>query len=91
MSDRHVLSAQARTKLDAYLARPCGDGLSIYSHALDWARDPEYGGLPEASARAFANWLDNVWENWTEEPETTVGQIFESAVTEWCGGRVMPS
>jgi hypothetical protein len=62
-----------------------------YSKILAWASDPEYGGLPERSARGFADWLSNVWADWTEEPDRTVKDILEGAVTDWCGGRVMPS
>ena len=61
-----------------------------YSKILAWAQEPDHGGLPERSARAFADWLSGVWADWTEEP-ITVKDVLEGAVTEWCGGRVMPS
>jgi hypothetical protein len=58
-----------------------------YSKILGWARDPEYGGLPEYAAYHFAQWLSNVWADWTEEPDRTVKDVLEGAVTDWCGGR----
>lgn len=89
-----VLSEQGVQRLKEFLAAPAVDydpdgpkGQSPYSKALAWARDPEYGGLPLESARPFANWVDNCWADWTEDPGRTVKDILEGAVTQWCGGR----
>lgn len=88
----HVLSERSLAQLKILLDQPCQEALAMTrDRMLDWALDPEYGGLPPRSATAFADWLNEVWEDWTEEPEPTVKDILEGAVTEWCGGRVMPS
>lgn len=52
-----------------------------------WAEAPDGGGLPRESARAFADWLWENWNNWTEDEDTTVQQVLLGAVEEWCGGR----
>ncbi len=93
-----MLSEKGRARLEAFLAAPAADydpdgpkGQDPYGKALDWALDPDYGGLPPVSAKAFANWLSNGWADWTEEEDTSVKDVLEGAVTDWCGGRVMPS
>jgi len=73
------------------LDEPGATTLVDWSQIRDWASDPDLGGLPAASARAFATWLNENWNNWTEDEEATVRSILEGAVTDWCGGRVMPS
>lgn len=65
-------------------------GTDPYNKILGWAEDPEFGGLPSYAAKPFAVWLSNVWSNFTEEP-CKVKDVLEGAVTDWCGGRVMPS
>lgn len=89
-----VLSEKDQQRLKEFLAAPAvdydPDGALMkdpYNKALAWARDPEHGGLPLESARGFANWLSNCWADWTEDPEATVKDVLEGAVTEWCGGR----
>lgn len=91
-----VLSEQDLKRLKAFLAEParnyCSDKYTDpYNKALAWAQDPEHGDLPPESARGFANWLSNVWDDWTEEDGITVERLLNGAVTAWCGGRVMPS
>jgi len=54
---------------------------------LVWALDQDHGGLPSASAMAFAGWLNEVWEDWAEDEEATVEQVLQGAVEHWCGGR----
>lgn len=54
---------------------------------IEWARDGDLGSLPDASARAFGHWLAGCWGDWTEDPETTVKNVLEGAVSDWCGGR----
>lgn len=86
-----VLSEKEQTCLRVFLAQP-GDRVGeVYLRALEWAEDPEMGALPHESAKAFALWLDETWNDWAEDPGVTVRQIFEGAVEQWCGGRVMPS
>jgi hypothetical protein len=94
----HVLSGRSLEVIQTFLAAPAQeydpDSLQAqdpYSKILSWALDPELGGLPRESAKAFANWLSNAWADWTEEPDTTVKDVLEGAVESWCGGRVMPS
>lgn len=58
---------------------------------LDWALETDGGCLPADSARAFAVWLDKVWEDWTDDESATVEGVLKGAVEDWCGGRVMPS
>lgn len=91
-----ALSADSVAKLKVFLAAPASDYdpdkvADPYSKILAWAQDSEYGGLPEPSARGFASWLSNVWVDWTEEEGITVQQLLDGAVTDWCGGREMPS
>lgn len=90
-----VLSGQALKRLQEFLgqkAQHYDDGYNDlasdpYSKIFSWAADPEHGGLPERSARGFADWLSGCWSDWTEEPETTVKDVLEGAVSAWCGGR----
>lgn len=99
--DHAVLSEQALKRLKVFLAEPAYrydpdrlEGTDPYGKILDWALDPDHGGLPRYSAAPFANWLSNGWTAWTEEAEeegTTVEQVLQGAVEDWCGGRVMPS
>lgn len=83
-----------RPTLKVFLEMPCGQALedipvsvNMKSLIREWALDPEYGGLPDPSGRSFANWIDGCWDDWTEEPEVTVKDVLEGAVSEWCGGR----
>jgi hypothetical protein len=94
----YVLSGRSLEVIQAFLRAPArdydadhGTNPDPYSKILSWALDPELGGLPRESAKAFASWLSNVWADWTEEPDTTVKDVLEGAVEDWCGGRVMPS
>lgn len=87
----HVLNAKALARLKDIMAEPCTTNQITRDRILDWALDPELGSLPSRSARMFSDWLDEVWDDWTEDPEQTVKDILEGAVTDWCGGRVMPS
>lgn len=61
-------------------------GIDPYNQILEWATSSEHGGLPVYAAQPFANWLNNAWSNFTEEP-VTVKELLEGAVTDWCGGR----
>lgn len=90
------MEAVKRPTLKDFLSVECGEvletvWLSIYLESLiaEWARGtgPTEGQLPDVSSRAFAEWLDHVWSDWTEEPEVSVQKILEGAVSEWCGGR----
>lgn len=84
--------------LKDFLALECGNVLeqvlyATYLEALiqEWAisMQPGHGGLPGASGRAFAEWLNDGWNGWTEEDEVPVQKILEGAVTDWCGGRTL--
>lgn len=89
-----VLSGQSLEKLRKFLdeeAQQYSDAHNDlasdpYSKIFAWAQDPEHGGLPERSARGFADWLSNGWDDWCEEP-IKVKDLLEGAVTQWCGGR----
>lgn len=85
-----VLSGRALDNLKSWLTLPVGNVPDNYSKIMDWAADPDHGGLPRASARAFANWLTDNWYDWADN-EGTVEDVLEGAVTDWCGGRVDPS
>lgn len=85
-----------RPTLKDFLHAPCGEVLETVWLAVnleylirEWAisMQPEHGQLPGASGRAFAEWLNDGWNGWTEEEEVTVQKILEGAVSEWCGGR----
>lgn len=89
-----VLSGKNLERLREFLAAPAvdydpdrGTNPDPYNKIFAWARDPEHGGLPERSARAFADWLSNVWADWTDDEGVTVKAVLEGAVTDWCGGR----
>lgn len=74
------------------LETPAADlDAEVYEVTYDWATADGHGDLPARSARGFAMWMDEGWADWTEDPEVTVKDVLESAVTDWCGGRVMPS
>jgi hypothetical protein len=90
-----VLSGRALENLKTFLAEPAREYATDrprepYGKILDWALDPDHGGLPRASAQPFANWLNNVWDDWAEDPQTTTREVLEGAITDWCGGRTMP-
>jgi hypothetical protein len=95
----YVLSGRSLEVIQGFLRAPARDYDADsaapypdpYNKILSWALDPELGGLPRESAKAFASWLSNAWADWTEEPDTTVKGVLEGAVIQWCGGRVMPS
>lgn len=79
-----------------FLGMECGEvlGTALFATYLmeliqEWAtgEGPTEGQLPKASGRAFAEWLNNGWNDWTEEGETTVKDVLEGAVSDWCGGR----
>lgn len=85
-----------RPALKDFLALPCGEvlGVVLFSVNLEnlireWAisMQPDHGQLPGASGRAFAEWLNDGWNGWTEEEDVPVQKILEGAVSEWCGGR----
>lgn len=85
-----------RPTLKDFLTVPCGTvmetvWLSVNLEYLirEWAisMQPDHGQLPGASGRAFAEWLNDEWNGWTEEEEVPVQKILEGAVSEWCGGR----
>lgn len=88
-----VLSAQALEKLKKFLERDARHygtdepgSPDPHSLILAWAGDPEHGALPAPNASAFANWLSNGWADRTEE-SSTVDEVLNRAVTDWCGGR----
>lgn len=86
----YTLPPKALARLKAFLELPCGEVTEdprLLRFIRDWALDPEHGGLPNVSGQAFAQWLDHVWENWTEDPEIPVKDVLEGAVEDWCGGR----
>lgn len=92
--DHNVLSELGMARMKDFLAEPARDwdpdgskGQSPYSKVLAWALDPDLGGLPRYSARPFAEWISNVWADWTEDPEVTVAGVLDGAVSDWCGGR----
>jgi len=85
-----------RPTLKAFLAMSYGEVLddpSVYWDLelliAEWAtgKEPTRGQLPDVSGRNFASWLDDMWEDRTEEPDVPVQKILECAVSEWCGGR----
>ena len=85
-----------RPTLKAFLAMPCGEvtddiptsrNLEELIHEWAISMQPEHGQLPGVSGRAFAEWLDDQWNGWTEEEDVPVQKILDGAVTEWCGGR----
>jgi hypothetical protein len=79
------------TKMDPTTRRLLGQTVDEATVTLtpirDWAEAEDGGTLPEPSARAFALWLNEEWNDWTEDGETTVKDAFEGAVAQWCGGR----
>lgn len=92
------MEAVKRPTLKAFLPMECGEvdlesdnpiGNYLESLIREWAigMQPTEGQLPGASGRAFAEWLSDEWNDWTEEEEVPVQKILEGAVIEWCGGR----
>lgn len=41
----------------------------------------------DVSARAFANWLDGMWYEYSEPETYTNRQVIESALVDWRGGK----
>jgi hypothetical protein len=87
-----------KTALDVFLTNsasdwntdgPRGRVTDPYGGILEWAlsMQPDHGQLPGKSAHAFADWLNNGWDNWTEDDEKTVEDVLRGAVYNWCGGR----
>lgn len=90
------MAAVKRMTQKEFLTMPCGEVLEDFRVSLDigervyeWAvgTAETEGQLPRASAAAFAQWMDDDWANWTDEPEVLVQKILEGAVSDWCGGR----
>ena len=76
--------------LKDFLALPAQDAPEypgFHARLQAWALDSEQGALPDPSGRSFANWIDHLWNNWAEDPEITVLEVLQGAVSEWCGGR----
>jgi hypothetical protein len=71
----------------AVLKLPAANAPLDWGGIYDWATSENGGQLPGESARAFASWLDENWNEWTDDEESTVGSVLDGAVTEWCGGR----
>lgn len=95
-----VLSEQNRARLKGFLAEPASrydvdtlEGVDPYSKIHAWALDPELGGLPPYAARHFANWLAGAWSDFLEpeHPDAPVKDVLDGAMSDWTGGRVMPS
>lgn len=95
----HVLSERARKNVDRFLDQPASaydashpDGNDPYGRIMDWACDPDYGGLSRWSGLAFAAWLRDAWPDFLDGDDDTikVKAVLEGAVSDWCGGRVMP-
>ena len=79
---------QVLTEFLELSAGAAADDPRLRMFVREWALDKETGGqLPDASGRAFAVWLDNNWNEWTEDEEATVKSVLEGAVSDWCGGR----
>lgn len=55
---------------------------------LSWAVDDDGGGLPFASARPFASWLNGVWNGFDDSAGklTNLG-VLKGGLHEWTGGR----
>lgn len=43
------------------------------------------GELPIESARPFAAWLDEGWNDWNEDGDLTNGQVISGALAYWRG------
>ncbi|GAA5033260.1 hypothetical protein [Streptomyces siamensis] len=78
-------------KLNPDALAECGDDLDdrpevqpvtetmIRVHVID------SGELPEYSARPFASWLYEVWNDFNEDGDLTNGQVIEGALAGWRG------
>lgn len=53
---------------------------------LDWATSDTGGGLPRVSAEPFAAWLNNTWNEYSDEDrEQTNEEVLKSALDHWTG------
>lgn len=53
---------------------------------LKWAESDTGGGLPEESARPFARWLDNAWNEFDDESGTPTNEdVLKGALKYWTG------
>jgi hypothetical protein len=57
-----------------------GAEADIFDHVF---RDT--AALPEESARPFAAWLDECWNEWNEDEDKTVGEVIAGALAYWRG------
>lgn len=90
------LEGKNLARMKAFLEEPAADWgpdssreRDPYNLILAWAMDPDMGALPARSARPFADWLSDEWDEWTDNEGATVGEILSGAVMDWCGGRTM--
>ncbi|PZT70183.1 hypothetical protein DN402_31690 [Streptomyces sp. SW4] len=71
--------AQSGTDLDE---RPTVQAVTedmIYQYVI------EKGSLPVQSARAFAAWLDEVWNDFNEDGKHTNRDVIDGALAAWRG------
>lgn len=79
-------------KLNPDALAECGDGelderegvqpvteMMISEHAID------SHGLPPYSARPFAAWLHEVWNDFNEDGDKTNGEVIAGALADWRG------
>lgn len=53
---------------------------------LDWALSDTGGGLPEVSARPFARWLNNEWNDFADESGAQTNEdVLKGALMHWMG------
>lgn len=80
---KHTMAVQMKQVLDS----PAFATEVDWSMIRSWADSEDGGQLPYESAGAFATWLNENWDDWTDDESATVKNVLEGAVTDWCGGR----
>lgn len=82
--DRKML--KARAAMEDGDDRPGVQALELLD-IVDWASEPSGGGLPEPSATAFAEWLDEEVCTFNEDGDKTNEDVLKGALSYWTGGR----
>jgi len=61
-----------------------------YLKIRDWAESIEGGSISLASAKAFANWLNQAWNDYGDSDDLQTNEdVLYGALSDWTGGRII--
>lgn len=72
-----------------YWDQPSGRFPALARDIAEWAEAPGDGNLPDPSAKAFGDWLEDHWDNFTGGKDLTTGEGLRLALEHWIGGRAI--